>query len=251
VVTGVQAKSAQGSSEIRAGLTIAEMAAIPSFVKSRLESSISARPWMSSWMRISRAESDPSITLGRIDAGKFLVAQPPHVLQCAFVIARAAMRSLRQRLAASPRILAELAPFLRDRVEEIADWEQIKLLTVVVDRLKRWCAQTACIRRRGPMRCRRWRRGHQSGDSGCGAAANILADHCASEPANDDELAGVKGAANFPTRATQRMQIAVQNNVIKRVLGSTHIKAPWISQSSSTAPLLQRIPRRLIEWVSA
>src|SRR5258708_20555180 len=79
------------------------------------------------------------------------------------------------------------------------------------------------------------------------AAANILAGPLRTRAANDDELAGVQGRREFPTRATQRMQIAVQNNVIKRVLGSTHIKAPWILKLVDRWPLLQRIPPRLIE----
>src|SRR5258708_20039405 len=78
------------------------------------------------------------------------------------------------------------------------------------------------------------------------AAANMLAEPLRTGAANDDELAGVQGRREFPTRATQRMQIAVQNNVIKRVLGSTHIKAPWILKLVDRWPLLQRIPARLI-----
>src|SRR6266478_4420529 len=64
--------------------------------------------------------------------------------------------------------------------------------------------------------------------------------------AHDDELASVQKRREFPTRATQRMQIAVQNNVIKRVLGSSRIKAPWILKLFDRWSLLQRILARLI-----
>src|SRR6267378_193101 len=143
--------------------------------------------------------------------------------------------------------LTELAPFLRHRVEEIADWEQIKLLTVVVDRLKRWWRPgLLCIGDAAHAMSPVGGVGINLAIQDAVAAANILAGPLRTRAANDDELAGVQGRREFPTRATQRMQIAVQNNMIKRVLGSTHIKAPWILKLVDRWPLLQRIPARLI-----
>jgi 2-polyprenyl-6-methoxyphenol hydroxylase-like FAD-dependent oxidoreductase len=250
LVTGVRAKSAYGQLEIRAGLTIAadgRHSAIRQ--KAGLEIINLGAPMDVLWMRISRAESDPSITLGRIDVGKFLVMLNRRAYwQCAFVIPKGGYDELRARgLPAFRAQLAELAPFLRDRVEELADWDQIKLLTVVVDRLKRWW--------RPGLLCLGDAAHAMSPVGGVGinlaiqdavAAANILATPLRTRAARDHELAAVQKRPEFPTRATQRMQIAVQNNVIKRVLGSTRVKAPWILKLVDRWPLLQRIPARLI-----
>src|SRR5713226_9583153 len=141
LVTGVRAKSAQNRLAIKADLTIAADGRHSVIrQKAGLEIIDLGAPMDVLWMRISRAESDPPITLGRVDAGKLLVMLNRRAYwQCAFVIAKGSYEKLcASGLPAFRAHLAEMAPFLRDRVEEIADWEQIKLLTVGGDRLKRW-----------------------------------------------------------------------------------------------------------------
>src|SRR4029077_6316702 len=232
LVTGVRAKSARGQLEIHAGLTIAADGRHSVIrQKAGLEIINLGAPMDVLWMRISRAESDPSITLGRIDVGKFLVMLNRRAYwQCAFVIPKAGYDELRARgLPAFRAQLAELAPFLHDRVEELADWDQIKLLTVVVDRLKRWWRPgLLCIGDAAHAMSPVGGVGINLAIQDAVAAANILATPLRTRAARDPELAAVQKRREFPTRATQRMQIAIQNNVIKRVLGSTRVKTPWI-----------------------
>ncbi len=93
------------------------------------------------WFRLSRKESDPHESFGRMEAGQILVLD-----RARRHIGNAAMSSPRARSAISKqqdvdllrRRLAALAPFLADRVGEIASWDDVKLLTVAVDRLKLW-----------------------------------------------------------------------------------------------------------------
>jgi 2-polyprenyl-6-methoxyphenol hydroxylase-like FAD-dependent oxidoreductase len=250
LVTGVRAKSAQGQLEIHAGLTIAADGRHSVIrQKAGLEIINLGAPMDVLWMHISRVESDPPITLGRIDAGKFLAMLNRRTYwQCAFVIPKGGYDELRARgLPAFRGQLAELAPFLRGRVEELTDWDQVKLLTVEVDRLRRWWRSgLLCIGDAAHAMSPVGGVGINLAIQDAVAAANILATPLCTRAPHDDELASVQKRREFPTRATQRMQITVQNNVIKRVLGNTRVKAPWILKLFDRWPLLQRIPARFI-----
>jgi 2-polyprenyl-6-methoxyphenol hydroxylase-like FAD-dependent oxidoreductase len=132
-------------------------------------------------------------------------------------------------------------------VEELTDWDQVKLLTVEVDRLRRWWRSgLPCIGDAAHAMSPVGGVGINLAIQDAVAAANILATPLCTRAPHDDELASVQKRREFPTRATQRMQITVQNNVIKRVLGNTRVKAPWILKLFDRWPLLQRIPARFI-----
>jgi 2-polyprenyl-6-methoxyphenol hydroxylase-like FAD-dependent oxidoreductase len=250
LVTGIRAKSGQAELAIRVGLTIAADGRHSILrQKAGLEVINLGAPMDVLWMQISRAESDPPITLGRVDAGRILVLLNRRTYwQCALIIPKGAYGELRARgLLAFQAQLAKLAPFLRDRVAELADWEHIKLLTVMVDRLKRWWRPgLLCIGDSAHAMSPIGGVGINLAIQDAVAAANILAKPLQTRGADDHELAAVQKRREFPTRATQRMQILIQNNVIKRVLGSSHIQAPWLLKLVDRWPLLQRIPARLV-----
>ena len=189
------------------------------------------------WFRLRKEASDPGETMGRFMAGRIVVLiNRGEYWQCAFVIPKGGFEEMRRAgLPAFRDEVARLVPMFADRVDELADWEQIKLLTVAVNRLDAVAPAGAPLHRR----CRACdvpdrRRRHQSGGAGRGRRSQYsLA--AAREPrhCNEDDLARVQERRMFPTRVTQRMQIIIQNNVIGRLLASP--SAPL------QAPLLLRL----------
>src|SRR2546430_3321625 len=92
------------------------------------------------WFRLSRRAADPEQTMGLFGAGRIMVMlNRSDYWQCAYVIAKGAADEVRQRgLPAFREGIVKVLPWLADRVAELVDWEQIKLLTVRVDRLLKW-----------------------------------------------------------------------------------------------------------------
>ncbi len=100
----------------------------------------SARRWTCLWMRLSRRPEDPTEAFGHIEAGRFFIMlDRGDYWQCAYVISKGSADTLMKRPIADFRaIILELSPWLDDRVNELKSWDDVKLLTVAVDRLKQW-----------------------------------------------------------------------------------------------------------------
>jgi 2-polyprenyl-6-methoxyphenol hydroxylase-like FAD-dependent oxidoreductase len=139
-------------------------------------------------------------------------------------------------------------PFLANKVNELRDWDDIKLLTVAVDRLSRWYRPgLLCIGDAAHAMSPIGGVGINLAIQDAVATANILGERLRQGTVNEGDLQAVQQRRTFPTRATQRMQLVVQNNVIRRVLGSTKpLKAPWPAKLLNRWTFLQRIPARVI-----
>jgi 2-polyprenyl-6-methoxyphenol hydroxylase-like FAD-dependent oxidoreductase len=140
-VVGVRARTPEGTLEVRADLTIGADGR-HSVVRERAGLSVLnlGAPMDVLWMRVSRQPTDPGQTFGRFDTGRILVfLNREDFWQVAYVIPKGKADEMRQQgLPAFRQELVRLAPFLESRVEELRDWDDIKLLTVAVDRLRRW-----------------------------------------------------------------------------------------------------------------
>lgn len=92
------------------------------------------------WMRMPMAAGDPTESGGRIDTGHFLaMIHRGSYWQCAYVISKGGINEIRARGLAAFRVeLAGVAPLFADRVHTLENWDDIKLLSVTVDRLERW-----------------------------------------------------------------------------------------------------------------
>jgi len=250
-VRGVRVSTPEGTLDVRADLVVAADGR-RSILRDRAGLAIMdiGAPMDVLWMRISRLPDDPDQLQGRIVAGQMLVLIDRRTYwQCAFVIPKGSFETIRQDgLEAFRAKIAKLAPFLDGRAEELRSWDDIKLLTVTVDRLKQWYRPgLLCIGDAAHAMSPIGGIGINLAIQDAVATANILGAALKNGPVGPDLLAQVQTRRELPTRLTQRFQVFVQNRLIRRVLGSrTQISPPWVLRLLAGWPLLRRIPAYLI-----
>jgi len=250
-IVGVRVTTPQGPREIRANLTVGADGR-HSVIRTRagLPSVNLGAPMDVMWMRLSHRPTDPGQTFGYVDRGKILVLlNREDYWQAAFVIPKGAAREIQQRgLPAFREEIAGLVPFLRDRVHELRDWKDLSLLTVVVDRLTRWYRPgLLCIGDAAHAMSPVGGVGINLAIQDAVAAANLLGPVLQQGTPSERHLQAVQKRRTFPTRTTQRLQLMIQNNIIRRVLGSTQpLTLPWFFKLFQRFPYLRRIPARLV-----
>ena len=203
------------------------------------------------WMRLSKKPGDPEQLFGRIDFGRiFVMLDRGDYWQCGLVIRKGGLAEIQQRgIDALRADIVELNPFVCDRVTELRDWSDIKLLTVQVNRLREWYrAGLLCIGDAAHAMSPIGGVGINLAVQDAVAAADILIPELRRGSRIPIEaLRRVQGRRELPTRVTQRAQLIIQNNVIKRVLGRRgRMKPPLVVRALGAIPVLQRIPARLI-----
>jgi 2-polyprenyl-6-methoxyphenol hydroxylase-like FAD-dependent oxidoreductase len=250
-VAGVTLDTPHGVQEIRADLVVGADGR-HSVVRERagLEIDSFGAPIDVLWMRMARRPDDPVQALGNIQGGHILVMlDRGDYWQCAFVIPKGGYDALRKRgIEAFRADVAATAPDMRDRVAELRDWSDVKLLTVLVDRLRRW--------HRPGLLCIGDAAHAMSPIGGVGinlaiqdavAAANILAGPLASGTCVDADLARVQQRRELPTRIVQRAQVMIQERVLGPALaGKGPQQLPFALKLLRWFPMLRRIPARLV-----
>jgi len=251
MVKGVQAKTPEGVLEVRASLTIgADGRHSVVRRKANLKVLDIGAPMDVLWMRLSRHADDRAQSFGHADKGKILVLiNRDKYWQCAFVIPKGEAENIKKRgLEAFRKEIADLEPFLRDRVSELCDWSEVSLLTVAVDRLQEWARPgLLCIGDAAHAMSPIGGVGINLAIQDAVATANLLGEALRRGAPSLGELLAVQRRRAFPTNATQRMQVALQNNAIRRVLSSQQpLQLPWVLRMLRRWPALRRIPARLI-----
>ncbi len=202
------------------------------------------------WFRLSHRPSDPAGTMGRFEAGRiFILIDRGEHWQLGYVIAKGSAERMRGRgLAAFRDSVARLAPFLRDRVDEIGQWDDVKLLTVRVDRLRRWYRPgLLCIGDAAHAMSPVGGAGINLAIQDAVAAANELAAPLRDNRLSIDHLRRVQRRRELPTRVTQRLQLLIQDRVITRVLGGAgQLSLPIPLRLMARSPFLRRLVGRLV-----
>jgi 2-polyprenyl-6-methoxyphenol hydroxylase-like FAD-dependent oxidoreductase len=250
-IAGVLADSPQGPLELRADLVVAcdgrhshmrEQARLP-----LIEFGV---PIDVLWMKLSKSPTDSPTTLGRIAAGAiFVTLDRGDYWQCAFVISKGGAERLQaQGLEAFRQSIVKVAPTFADRVHELQDWDQIKLLTVKVNRLREWCRPgLLCIGDAAHAMSPVGGIGINLAIQDAVATANILAPIIVRGVPSLDDLKRVQQRREFPTRMTQKLQMAVQDNVMTKMLALTeNPKPPYLVRLLNRFPILRRIPARIV-----
>ena len=251
LVVGLRANTPDGPLEVRADLVVGADGR-HSVVRAKAGLSIEefGAPMDVLWFRLSRGASDPGDPVGRFDAGRiFIMLNRGDYWQCGFVIPKGSQDQLQEQgLPAFRDAVAQLAPFMADRVGELHDWEPIKLLTVQVDRLRKWYRPgLLCIGDAAHAMSPIGGVGINLAIQDAVATANLLAAPLRVGQPTVQDLQRVQQRREWPARMTQRVQLLIQDRVIKRVLADGgKLSPPFAIRLLALLPFLRRIPARMI-----
>lgn len=250
-VVGLRAKTPNGPLEVRSTLVVgADGRHSVVRAKAGLFVEEFGAPMDVLWFRLSRRPHDPIDPMGRFDIGRiFIMLNRGEYWQCGFVIAKGSLSEVHAKgLEAFRNSVAALAPFTADRVHELREWDLIKLLTVQVDRLRRWY--------RPGLLCIGDAAHAMSPVAGVGinlaiqdavATANLLSSALRDNRLTVEDLHRVQARRAWPTKLTQRVQLMIQNRVIKPVLAtSVRLQPPIPVRLIACFPFLRRLPAKLI-----
>jgi 2-polyprenyl-6-methoxyphenol hydroxylase-like FAD-dependent oxidoreductase len=250
-IAGVRAATPDGPLEIRADLVVGADGR-HSTVRARAGLAVRdfGAPIDVLWMRLSKHPADRAAALGRFAAGRLLVTiDRGDYWQCGLVIAKGGFETLKQRgLAALREDVVAIAPFLNDRVGELRDWDDVKLLTVVIDRLRRWHRPgLLCIGDAAHAMSPMGGVGINLAVQDAVAAANILAAPLRAGTVAESDLRAVQRRRELPVRLIQALQVFAQNRIFRNVPGTDASPTPAASAApppGGTGPL--PLPLRLL-----
>ena len=250
-IAGLRAKTSDGTLTIRATLVVG-CDGRHSIVRDKagLVSDDYGAPMDVLWFRVTRKASDEADTFGHIEAGRMMVMlDRGDYWQCAYVIPKGGIDRIKAAgLDAFRQRVVSMSPFLADRAGELKSFDDIKLLTVTVDRLRKWWRPgLICIGDSAHAMSPIGGVGVNIAVQDAVAAANRLAAPLRRGQVREADLAAIQERRMLAVRFTQWLQLTAQNQVISRVLKSEQRpKPPLVFRLLRIFPVLQRIPARLL-----
>jgi 2-polyprenyl-6-methoxyphenol hydroxylase-like FAD-dependent oxidoreductase len=250
-IVGLRAKAPDGVLTIRADLVVGCDGRHSTVrEKARLKSQDYGAPMDVLWFRMSRKGSDSADTFGHVEAGKMMIMlERGDYWQCAYVIPKGGIDRVRSEgIEAFRERVLEMSPFLSDRIGELKSWDDIKLLSVSVDRLQQWWRPgLICIGDAAHAMSPIGGVGINMAVQDAVAAANQLAGPLRAGKVTDDDLQAIQDRRTLPVRFTQWLQLTIQKRVISRVLESQQRPTPpFFFKLFGVFPVLRRIPALLL-----
>lgn len=251
IVCGVHYRTRDGEGEIRADLTVAADGRFSKVRKLAGLEPVSQSPEMDVvWFRLPRRQEDP-FEEGEIHAGcgGFLVLLTrQEQWQCGFAIRKGGYQQLRTAgLDSFRRRVAELVPWLADRVELLADWKDVTMLSVESSRLVQWHKRgLLLIGDAAHVMSPVGGLGINYAIGDAVEAANVLADKLRAGPVDEALLAEVQRRREWPVRVAQRLQGAMQHLLVDQALDASHrFRVPLPLRVLLRMPVLRDIPARI------
>ncbi|WP_407146443.1 FAD-dependent oxidoreductase [Bradyrhizobium sp. ORS 86] len=251
-VTGVRANTPDGTIDIEADLTIA-CDGRHSTVRAcaGLEVEEIGAPMDVLWFRVGRQPDATENLFARVEPGKMLVTfDRGDYWQCAYVIAKGQYDAVKAKgLPALLDDVVRIAPILKSGIAEVKSFDDVKLLTVAINRLTRWTRPgLLCIGDAAHAMSPIGGVGVNLAVQDAVATANILAAKLARGCPSEEELDAVRRRREFPMRMTQGMQVIAQNNIISVALksGGRPLKVPLAARVITAVPWLQGQLARLV-----
>jgi len=248
-VVGVRAKTPEGECDIYADLVIgADGRHAITHERAKLELREFGAPIDVLWMRLSKRPNDPPQSLGFFQHGKLLaLLDRGDYFQVGFVIPKGSLDELKQRgLPALQRDIVQLGPFLQDRITELDHWSKVRLLTVQINRLKKWCREgLLCIGDNAHAMSPAGGVGINLALQDAVATANLLAAKLKDRAVTVSELEQVQKRREFPVKFIQALQVQIHKRINGRTSGSGD-QLPLLPRLFLWFPFLRGIPARFI-----
>ncbi len=249
-IRGVVAQTPNGDAEIRADLVVGcDGRHSRTREAAQLEVLEFGVPIDVLWFRISRTSNDPEQLLGNLNYGKALVLiNRDQYFQAGLIVPKGSFEELRNRgLEAFRDLIRGIAPYLGDRVEELRDWEQIKLLSVQINRLQQWYRPgLLCIGDAAHAMSPAGGVGINLAIQDAVATANLLADPLREGRITEWQLSRVQERREFPTRAMQFMQVNAHKAFQNIFRNPGPAKAPWQLKVAVQIPGIQHMMARVV-----
>ena len=247
-IAGVRAVTPEGPLEVRARLTIgADGRHSTARAKSGLRVTDIGAPIDVFWFRVARDPAPVSVEDSLLYVGKSQIVvtiDRGDYWQCAYVIPKNSAEKVRAAgLDAFKATAAATAPHLAAHIGEVASWDDVKLLTVAIDRLEKWSRPGfVCIGDSAHAMSPIGGVGVNLAVQDAVAAANLLAARLATGILGDADLDSVRERRLFPTRVTQFLQVQAQKFVLEPIVSGklSAQKPPLAMRIIARVPWLQR-----------
>ncbi len=138
-----------------------------------------------------------------------------------------------------------ILPALGERIDDVRDWDDVKLLTVTVDRLKTWSLPgLLCIGDAAHAMSPVGGVGINLAIQDAVATANILAPKLRRGAVSASDLDAVRARRLFPVKVIQAVQVQVQNRIINPTLQGGDLAPPLPLRIIDAVPWLQGMMAR-------